>query len=106
ASSHAHAAIVTYTLYLHDASSDLAGQEHVEAARLLQTLLEFEREGECDRLFLSAADAGCPRVDTTVARINHDAERSGLPNRLLRSEEHTSELQSREKLVCRLLLEK
>src|SRR5690606_42034154 len=26
--------------------------------------------------------------------------------RLLRSEEHTSELQSREKLVCRLLLEK
>src|SRR5690606_5223226 len=32
----------------------------------------------------------------------------GLPivNRLVRSEEHTSELQSRENLVCRLLLEK
>src|SRR5690606_40635694 len=28
------------------------------------------------------------------------------PGRPLRSEEHTSELQSREKLVCRLLLEK
>src|SRR5690606_41716763 len=28
------------------------------------------------------------------------------PARLLRSEEHTSELQSRENLVCRLLLEK
>src|SRR5690606_14771696 len=28
------------------------------------------------------------------------------PARILRSEEHTSELQSREKLVCRLLLEK
>src|SRR5690606_42134096 len=32
--------------------------------------------------------------------------RNGLPARLLRSEEHTSELQSRENLVCRLLLEK
>src|SRR5436309_12241377 len=30
----------------------------------------------------------------------------GDPARLDRSEEHTSELQSREKLVCRLLLEK
>src|SRR3712207_7112473 len=29
-----------------------------------------------------------------------------LSNRLLRSEEHTSELQSRQYLVCRLLLEK
>src|SRR5690606_40669452 len=29
-----------------------------------------------------------------------------LPGWLLRSEEHTSELQSREKLVCRLLLER
>src|SRR5258707_6835070 len=30
----------------------------------------------------------------------------GRPRRLLRSEEHTSELQSRQYLVCRLLLEK
>src|SRR5690349_23005337 len=30
----------------------------------------------------------------------------GNPRRLLRSEEHTSELQSRRDLVCRLLLEK
>src|SRR5690606_41914001 len=30
----------------------------------------------------------------------------GLGNSLARSEEHTSELQSRENLVCRLLLEK
>src|SRR5690606_41911199 len=30
----------------------------------------------------------------------------GEPNEDLRSEEHTSELQSRENLVCRLLLEK
>src|SRR5205085_4924112 len=38
------------------------------------------------------------RVDVTVA-----ADRVGLP---LRSEEHTSELQSQSNLVCRLLLEK
>src|SRR5690606_40849993 len=29
-----------------------------------------------------------------------------IQNRVIRSEEHTSELQSRENLVCRLLLEK
>src|SRR5690606_39499272 len=31
---------------------------------------------------------------------------TGVAERILRSEEHTSELQSREHLVCRLLLEK
>src|SRR5690606_41582879 len=39
-----------------------------------------------------------------------DDRRAGVPTHLAycheRSEEHTSELQSREKLVCRLLLEK
>src|SRR5947209_11475986 len=34
------------------------------------------------------------------------AERVDFTERLLRSEEHTSELQSRQYLVCRLLLEK
>src|SRR5690606_41769989 len=34
------------------------------------------------------------------------APKSAAPSRVRRSEEHTSELQSREKLVCRLLLEK
>src|SRR5690606_23424778 len=35
-----------------------------------------------------------------------DLDTSFLPGELIRSEEHTSELQSRENLVCRLLLEK
>src|SRR5690606_39959493 len=42
-------------------------------------------------------------------RCSHPAPRSppgDRPSSPLRSEEHTSELQSREKLVCRLLLEK
>src|SRR5690606_40187202 len=37
-------------------------------------------------------------------RRNHSAENANVP--CMRSEEHTSELQSRENLVCRLLLEK
>src|SRR5690606_39409799 len=54
--------------------------------------------------------------ETAVRRLDHDFECAGLPDELsgladvdrgtLRSEEHTSELQSRENLVCRLLLEK
>src|SRR5438552_6164734 len=35
-----------------------------------------------------------------------EARRRGLARRLVRSEEHTSELQSPDHLVCRLLLEK
>src|SRR2546429_9850302 len=42
-----------------------------------------------------------------VASVTDDQRKaSGLPARLARSEEHTSELQSRLHLVCRLLLEK
>src|SRR3712207_9512577 len=41
---------------------------------------------------------------TVVTRCNDSS--SGLRPPLLRSEEHTSELQSRQYLVCRLLLEK
>src|SRR5436309_8905808 len=40
-----------------------------------------------------------------AVRSDHSAE-DGPPLRCGRSEEHTSELQSRENLVCRLLLEK
>src|SRR5207302_7593381 len=70
-----------YTLSLHDA------------------LPIFLRRGSCG--------AGDDR-----ARVPHPAPRGGrlscdeADDRLHRSEEHTSELQSRENLVCRLLLEK
>src|SRR3712207_8319044 len=42
------------------------------------------------------------RVDRPVIDLNAD----GVGRRVVRSEEHTSELQSRQYLVCRLLLEK
>src|SRR5256886_9172976 len=40
------------------------------------------------------------------ARLAHPRRRPGRVDRLDRSEEHTSELQSQSNLVCRLLLEK
>src|SRR5690606_11921849 len=48
-------------------------------------------------------------LDVTLVRQEHDgygAARARNLGAAHRSEEHTSELQSREKLVCRLLLEK
>src|SRR3712207_7575561 len=44
---------------------------------------------------------GCPPISPARA-----ASSSSLPRPVSRSEEHTSELQSRQYLVCRLLLEK
>src|SRR5690606_40402323 len=57
---------------------------------------------------------GAPRIaPPTLSKVGHDRLPAQLPARarvepheLERSEEHTSELQSRENLVCRLLLEK
>src|SRR5258707_5314481 len=57
--------------------------------------IEVEREARDERLAL----AGLHLRD--VALVQHDAA-----HQLDRSEEHTSELQSRQYLVCRLLLEK
>src|SRR5690349_23967562 len=59
-------------------------------------------------LFRSSGDlswAGSPQAidfDTLSGNLKLDAEKG----QFLRSEEHTSELQSRRDLVCRLLLEK
>src|SRR5205809_2687173 len=67
-----------YTLSLHDRSSDLMGLRGLECARVGGPL------GVCG------------------FGVFYDASGSGG----VRSEEHTSELQSRLHLVCRLLLEK
>src|SRR5690606_41052345 len=53
------------------------------------------------RLEPGPAARGTDRRHGRRRRIDH-----GLPLGTARSEEHTSELQSRENLVCRLLLEK
>src|SRR5690606_41758582 len=81
----------------------------------LAAVQELARAGaRCVSLGLDAADAAVhdgERGETGSFARTLDAARwvreAGLDLRILtRSEEHTSELQSRENLVCRLLLEK
>src|SRR5436309_11450954 len=58
-------------------------------------------------LFRSAAVFDPTRQELFTAERGSGASLNGQPLRVSkRSEEHTSELQSRENLVCRLLLEK
>src|SRR5690606_24219093 len=52
------------------------------------------------------AHAGTSTRESRGIEIISTRERSAATCRRIRSEEHTSELQSRENLVCRLLLEK
>src|SRR5690606_40932731 len=63
-------------------------------------LLVFQLLSNMEQVFLPIA--------TLIIHHNHLAkvQQASLDIWHLRSEEHTSELQSREKLVCRLLLEK
>src|SRR5436309_10572181 len=46
------------------------------------------------------------KIELADHLLEPPAKKRGTPSRSQRSEEHTSELQSRENLVCRLLLEK
>src|SRR3712207_8862366 len=64
--------------------------------------------GQGDRLVLVALGGeGLRRPDRrTVDSEGRGDHRAGAPLVVGRSEEHTSELQSRQYLVCRLLLEK
>src|SRR5256885_9982110 len=52
------------------------------------------------------ASPGRGAIARTIASMTPESARKCWPNRLRRSEEHTSELQSPCNLVCRLLLEK
>src|SRR3712207_8619834 len=52
------------------------------------------------------AQAEALMVGRSAADVGAELETSGLTPEQMRSEEHTSELQSRQYLVCRLLLEK
>src|SRR3712207_7960069 len=68
-----------------------------ERPRVVDEPLEVGRGGVVERV----RGAGQRALDAVVARVVGAAQA-----RHLRSEEHTSELQSRQYLVCRLLLEK
>src|SRR5688500_8887957 len=58
------------------------------------------------KLAESARSEWVVRIDGTVRKRPPGTENADLPTGLIRSEEHTSELQSPCNLVCRLLLEK
>src|SRR5690606_28288140 len=57
-------------------------------------------------LMLTARDADADQILGLEVGADDYVIKPAEPRVLLRSEEHTSELQSRENLVCRLLLEK
>src|SRR5256885_5342459 len=71
---------------------------------------EQGREGECDSGGITARVRDPARADERLARTRELRQavgpRAGMVTAVIRSEEHTSELQSPCNLVCRLLLEK
>src|SRR3712207_9377814 len=87
-----------YTLSLHDALPIFGLNEQ-------PALLRSREQGlGVDRLEVSAG--GALDVDARPRRWRPGAGQRRLERDAARSEEHTSELQSRQYLVCRLLLEK
>src|SRR5690606_41688372 len=80
-------------------SSDLAVLDRGEVVEIL-----LDRVVE--NLPLAAIVGEADGLDVLLGRMGDDLADVGLVVLGQRSEEHTSELQSRENLVCRLLLEK
>src|SRR3712207_8823951 len=83
-----------YTLSLHDALPIFRGRARAHAAGAVEGAGARLLPGRAARRRARRRVAAHPR-----------RERAGVDGRV-RSEEHTSELQSRQYLVCRLLLEK
>src|SRR3712207_7533336 len=89
-----------YTLSLHDALPIWLGHRH-----------GADRAAHAGRRDLAGARPGLRSIQRRVqpevpgGRAGHGRQRAAAA-RPARSEEHTSELQSRQYLVCRLLLEK
>src|SRR5690349_24757372 len=76
-----------YTTLFRSLAEELRDREHAELAAVDRRLREWDRVGDDDLVEHALGDA----LDGRAGE---------------RSEEHTSELQSRRDLVCRLLLEK
>src|SRR3712207_8649990 len=87
-----------YTLSLHDALPISPQRRRVEAHRDVAGPLAAAEA----QLELPAP----PGLVDCLEPLDRPFGRTDLRRLLLRSEEHTSELQSRQYLVCRLLLEK
>src|SRR5690606_41879975 len=93
-----------YTLSLHDALPILERcMGHVRLCKDAQRLknMQLSKLGELSAMSSVEKPILAPEQ---VAGVQHMWAQDNIEN--FRSEEHTSELQSRENLVCRLLLEK
>src|SRR5690606_41077929 len=91
-----------HTRFSRDWSSDVCSSDLYSASRSQLSRSERDRDrlGHDHRVGRRAGS-----VKTTRITGHAGTEETGAPAGV-RSEEHTSELQSRENLVCRLLLEK
>src|SRR5690606_14247729 len=102
----AHAGILDLR---HDGVDDIVGRER-DAVAPVDVRLQLHRHlGEIavvDRLLGGERVLPWPVEAPFGVDVPEGIERELVQARVLRSEEHTSELQSRENLVCRLLLEK
>src|SRR5690606_40315865 len=97
------ATTVFYTLSLHDALPILHQPYRQDLIPGFRELMERKEALHVIGFVISGAGP------TVLGLIDQDDDQEKLiqvMGELLRSEEHTSELQSRENLVCRLLLEK
>src|SRR3712207_7025833 len=76
--------------------------------RSTATPISRHREPECNVLIESRGRHCLAKVARVVDKVawHRRTDRPGRYDAVPRSEEHTSELQSRQYLVCRLLLEK
>src|SRR5436309_13296736 len=81
---------------------------HLHDARTIRSPLTQRAAGQSERAGKLSACSICESGAQRLCRSSHHARDLGREERHngCRSEEHTSELQSRENLVCRLLLEK
>src|ERR1035441_4191167 len=96
---------------LKDHGAEMNGSTAWDRTNYFETLnasdenLKFALELEADRMVNSKIEK--PLLDTEMTVVRNEFEmRENSPEGMLRSEEHTSELQSLRHLVCRLLLEK
>src|SRR5690606_41056330 len=96
----ASATHVLYTLSLHDALPILYDQGEAMLQKIIQPLSIGEQRNVWVERLSSLYDSHSKHFPT------HKNKNELKKVLLQRSEEHTSELQSRENLVCRLLLEK
>src|SRR5690606_41628397 len=94
------------TLSLHDALPICGRQPHPHAAaHVLLPTDAGPHQAEPRLRRPAAALSGHPRQEERI-RPQREEDAGDSRRARTRSEEHTSELQSRENLVCRLLLEK